>query len=217
MKRALAAVVLVAACGGRGSLLGPDPFAETGGSGGSGPGASGSGASGSGASGTGASPGTGASGTGASGTGASSGTGGSVPPPPPVTITCGFGPACDAATEVCCVSFGGGGPPDLSCVPAGQCDGAPIACSDASSCADDEVCCAQFGGGDIGAACQPGCGGPGPGGGVQLCETDAECLNGEPCANTPLGFKTCGSFGGGGPGGGPGGGGGPGPGGQPGP
>jgi hypothetical protein len=86
-----------------------------------------------------------------------------------------------------------------SCIPeGGSCQGPKLDCSKTSNCAPGEVCCFK-GGPDGGASCRDTCGGGGPGSGVQLCETDAECLNGEPCTVGKGGIKRCD---GGGPGGG---------------
>lgn len=114
------------------------------------------------------------------------------------TIVCG-GDVCDLTSEECCVPFGAEG----SCVPAGTCENAAsFSCSSSAQCDEGEVCCFSGGGGpgtDPSAECAPQCGGGGPnGGGLQLCETEAECEDGEPCEEAPFGFKVCGGFGPGG-------------------
>ena len=123
-------------------------------------------------------------------TGGSTGTGTSVVDP---TITCGNA-TCDGTTQACCLTMQG-----QSCIPeGGNCQGPKLDCSKTSNCAPGEVCCFEGGPGG-GASCRDTCGGGGPGSGVQLCETSAECLNGEPCSVGKGGIKRCD---GGGPGGG---------------
>jgi hypothetical protein len=117
------------------------------------------------------------------------------------TISC-FGSVCDAQTQECCATQN-----SAQCLDAGQdCNGLTLECSDASTCPDGEVCCAHgFGqGGDPPIAeCRTQCGGGGMGGGgFQLCASDAECLNGQPCVEAFGGMKVCGGMMG--PGGGPG-------------
>ncbi len=121
-------------------------------------------------------------------TSTSSGTGGNPPVEP---INCGD-QSCDVATEICCATFQG-----TNCIPASSnCMGFTLECSSAASCPGAEVCCASGSPMNMTATCGPKCegGGPGPGGGgFQLCETDAECDEGEPCNDAFGGFKVCGN------------------------
>jgi hypothetical protein len=80
----------------------------------------------------------------------------------------------------------------------GECEEASLACSDAASCPGGEVCCVELQGPmDVESSCAPECDGGFTS--VQLCASDAECLNGEPCQEVFGGFMVCGSFGPGGP------------------
>jgi len=112
------------------------------------------------------------------------------------TIEC-FGSVCDAGSEQCCASQGGASCQALDA----PCNGISLTCSDASTCDGDQVCCAHgFQGGQPIAECRDNCGGGGMGGGgIQLCSSDAECLNGKPCVQGFGGLNVCGM---GGPGGG---------------
>ncbi len=124
-------------------------------------------------------------------------------PGPSVATSTGSGPTnpqfecglefCQVDAQECCISMQGAG-----CVDAGSdCPGPLLGCSDATNCTGGEVCCWR-GGFDGEAECRDTCGdGQGPGGGgIQLCATDEECLNGEPCQQTNLGVSVCGDFGG---------------------
>ena len=111
-------------------------------------------------------------------------------------IACGD-TSCDGATQQCCASMNG-----AKCIsPGDPCQGITLTCSSSANCDPGEICCASFGNGpdDAQATCKKECGGPGPGGGVQLCASDAECKNGGKCEQGPGGFFTCHN---GGPGGG---------------
>jgi len=104
-------------------------------------------------------------------------------------IACGM-EECDPASEVCCATFNG-----AACIPADQdCQGATITCTSVAQCDDGEICCGTFGGGNGQTSCtsEP-CGGGGPGSGVQLCESDAECPPDVPCEPAPggIGFNFC--------------------------
>jgi hypothetical protein len=115
---------------------------------------------------------------------------GSTPPLPPSTpasgpVACG-GSTCDARTQDCCLTLGGG-----RCVPNGACVGPlSLSCESAKNCEGGDVCCIEVGGGSLTAACRPSCGG-GRGPHVQVCRSDAECTHGTRCQRTPLGFGFC--------------------------
>jgi len=152
--------------------------------GGSGDGGASPGVGGGGDGGFGAGPGSGGSDpVGVGGSGQTS-TGSGDPP-----IACGM-EECDPASEVCCATFNG-----AACIPADQdCQGATITCTSVAQCDDGEICCGTFGGGNGQTSCtsEP-CGGGGPGSGVQLCESDAECPPDVPCEPAPggIGFNFC--------------------------
>lgn len=123
-------------------------------------------------------PGSGGSDPGVGGSGQTSTGSGDTP------IACGMA-ECDPASEVCCATFNG-----AACIPADEdCQGATISCTSVAQCDDGEICCGTFGGGNGQASCtsEP-CGGGGPGSGVQLCETDAECPPDVPCEPAPGGI-----------------------------
>ncbi len=97
---------------------------------------------------------------------------------------------------------GGGGGSMSTCVPTGQCQGVGLTCSGSSNCPTGEVCCLDFGGGGGGgpptASCQMSCGRGGGGGGggggrggLQLCNSNADCPPGEQCVMTPFGLNVC--------------------------
>jgi hypothetical protein len=117
-------------------------------------------------------------------------------------INCGT-TTCNSATEQCCLGFNG----TASCVAEGEAcpgGGLSLSCTGSSNCSDGEVCCGNIGGGSASATCQPSCGGGGGfgGGGLQLCNSDADCPTNETCRDTPFGISLCRpQHGGGGPGG----------------
>lgn len=128
-------------------------------------------------------PGVGGSGPGVGG-GAQTSTGSGDPP-----IACGM-EECDAATEVCCATLNG-----AACIPADEdCQGAAISCTSAAQCDAGEVCCGTFGGMSGQASCTSDpCGEDGPGSGIILCETEAECPPDVPCEPAPggVGISFC--------------------------
>ena len=123
----------------------------------------------------------------------SSSSSGNMPAP---TIKCGQS-TCDAASEVCCANRQG-----TSCIPANDdCPGLTLTCSSAASCSGDQVCCTEGSFQNLTTKCMASCPNmPGPGGSFQLCDSDAECPDNEPCTQAFGGFKVCGGFGPGGPG-----------------
>jgi hypothetical protein len=133
--------------------------------------------------------GSGGFGTGGFGTGGGFGSGGSSG-----IIECG-GQVCDGSFEECCAQFGMGGPQTF-CTDIGTCGGSTFSCSSADSCFDGGVCCVKFQGMmSIESFCDDQCTGGPNGQGIQLCQTSDECLNGEPCQDSMLGFSVCGGFG----------------------
>jgi hypothetical protein len=118
--------------------------------------------------------------------------GDAVPPPAdgpaPGRISCGPGVTCDAASQECCVAFGGGG--GSKCIAkGGACSGAALSCSSAASCPSGDVCCAgRDPSGAITSTCEPTkCSGTEQ----QICATDAECGPGGRCRDAIGGFRTC--------------------------
>jgi len=108
-------------------------------------------------------------------------------PPPPGPIQCG-NTTCNAQTQVCCVTFNGQNVNE-TCTAQGQCNGASLSCTSASSCPNGEVCCATLTQQQQSSQCQTQCQGgfqhP------QLCASDGECPNGTTCKNSPFGLKVC--------------------------
>ncbi len=107
--------------------------------------------------------------------------------PPPEPIQCG-NTTCNSQTQVCCVTFNGQNVNE-ACTNQGQCNGASLACTSASSCPPNEVCCATLTQQEQSSACASQCQGgfQNP----QLCATSTECPKGMTCQNSPFGLKVC--------------------------
>jgi hypothetical protein len=183
---AVIGLATVVSCGGKTDLFG----SQSGGGGStSGPGGSSSGGS----------SGTSAGGVGSGGVGST---------PASTAIACGQ-TSCNVATQECCIET-----PDSPgvCTSKGNgCNGLALTCASAANCTNGEVCCVAFDGSSQSSVCAASCdnagssssggsnGGPGdpgdgPGdgpGGLQLCATDAECVQGQSCQRTSLGFGIC--------------------------
>jgi hypothetical protein len=113
-------------------------------------------------------------------------------PPPLQTIVCGD-QSCTAGVESCCFDPNG----DASCIAKGAtCQGFPLDCSSGQkSCGSGEACCLDLQ--DQSASCVPKdqcSGAPSPNGGqIILCDSDADCRQGERCRDAPgdFGIKIC--------------------------
>jgi len=107
--------------------------------------------------------------------------------PPSDVIDCGE-MACDAATQVCCGTQGG-----VSCIDIGDpCQGVTLSCTSAANCEGTQICCLTGGMGSASSECADECeGGGGPGGGLQLCATSAECPPDIECVDVFGGFTAC--------------------------
>jgi hypothetical protein len=114
-------------------------------------------------------------------------------PTKPQIISCG-GTTCAAGAQVCCIDPMTGG---SDCVAGGsQCQGIPLSCSSGATCGAGQICCFEVDGVAGGAAscvAKGSCGGS-PGNAI-LCESDAECPQGERCREAPgteeFGIKIC--------------------------
>lgn len=105
-------------------------------------------------------------------------------------IACGTA-SCRAATQECCIQFGGAGGATPTCTARGACMGLPLSCTSSANCAGGGVCCLSFGGMAAGASCRATCGGGGPGGGLAVCTSNAGCNAGSRCLAIPLGVSIC--------------------------
>jgi hypothetical protein len=108
---------------------------------------------------------------------------------PDTGLTCN-GTSCDPATQDCCLSRQG-----LTCADKGSCPGASLSCTSAVACTTGQICCATIASGTLQSGCATSCDEDG-GMSIQLCATDAECVNGQSCVPGPLGGGTCGPLGG---------------------
>jgi hypothetical protein len=123
--------------------------------------------------------------------------GDSTPPsdsPSGLTIDCGLGVTCDAATQICCATTQG-----ATCTAPNACQGFALVCSSAQSCPNNDVCCVAFSQQGGSAKCQAAPCPQGPGH-FQLCAHDSECPNGERCRMGIGGLHVCGPSFDGGPG-----------------
>jgi hypothetical protein len=106
----------------------------------------------------------------------------------PNSISCD-GMRCDASASVCCKRRGS----PSTCEPSGtMCTGgATLTCSGSSACGAGQVCCFHANQSLCQATCDVSVGSPGNPPTIILCDSDADCADGEVCVIAPRGIAYC--------------------------